>query len=102
MNLLDAVRTGKPIKRQCWDDYLTFQEHDPTKPSYDPALQFPNRLDPKLSKEDLLSDDWVAAEVVTTDRQTLKILLKFAMAKYPCSCRDPNDLLEQIISDLLD
>ncbi len=63
MNLIEAVKTGKPIQRAQWHDSLTVQEctcqgHGRHSECPDPSLMFPGYVDPKLTVEDILADDW--------------------------------------------
>ena len=52
---MEAVRAGVPIRRHLWKDSLTPQA---VCGSAQPALLFPNGVDPNLDAEDILAQDW--------------------------------------------
>lgn len=69
MNLIDTLRLNRPLKRRSWYDYLTVQHcncHEvqfrPHSECPKPALMFPNYVDPKLTVEDILAEDWHVQE----------------------------------------
>lgn len=59
MNIIEAVKSGKPIRRASWWDCLTVQAPGVGELSYPECLMFPDHVDPKLTVEDILADDWV-------------------------------------------
>ena len=65
MNIMDAVRTGLPIRRASWHDMLTVQPCDCGQPGQwkhsecpEPSYRFPDSVEPLLTPQDLLADDW--------------------------------------------
>lgn len=67
MDLISAVKLSLPIKRASWHDWLTVQECDcynrrKHSECPEPALMFPEYVDPKLTPADILADDWICDE----------------------------------------
>lgn len=68
MNIIEAVKTGKPLKRFKWCDFLTVQSCNCDSSSSahsecpEPSLMFSGYFDPKLTVEDILADDWIVKD----------------------------------------
>lgn len=94
MTFTTAVLTGKPIKRESWHDYLTVQECNcattrvrPHSECPEPALMFPDYVDPKLTAADVLADDWEALGLTPeeTTKLTLEMVQNFVPSRRYCS-----------------
>lgn len=98
MNFTTAVLTNKPIKRESWSDYLTVQACDcqtnPAKRPHamggcpEPALMFPDYVDPKLTTADVLAQDWEALGLSEEETQKLTLDIVKSFVTFPRYCND--------------
>jgi len=65
MSISECAKTGLPMKRKGWHDWLTIQVC-PCSTQFkkhavcpDPSYMFPDYVDPKLTAEDITADDWL-------------------------------------------
>jgi hypothetical protein len=75
MNLIEAAKDGKPIRRKGWSEWLTVQAPKEREPEFAPAYLFPDGLDPKLTPADLVATDWEVQESPSVSKADSKAAL---------------------------